>query len=307
MNDVSHRSPAVLTARWRAFGVMAAALLIGFYRPLQQLVRHTLGSDLESHLTMIPLVSAYLVFSRLRRARGSRPPASSGPVAGFILFAVAAAARLLALALGPPAEAGLPADALSLTVFSLVTFLVGSFAWTFGTAWLRWMIFPLLFAYFAVPLPANLITRLQTDLQHWSADATAWILTLAGTPYVRDGQYFAMPGLTIEVAEECSGIHSTLVLFITSLLAGHLLLRSRWRRTALVLAVLPIGILRNGLRVVVISLLTIHVDPNVINGPLHRHGGPVFFLLSLAALLAVLVMLRCSERSPPGGGGDAPL
>src|SRR5262249_56535760 len=34
------------------------------------------------------------------------------------------------------------------------------------------------------------------------------------------GLVFDLPGFSLEVAPECSGIHSTLVLFITSLLAG---------------------------------------------------------------------------------------
>src|SRR5436190_22517396 len=105
-----------------------------------------------------------------------------------------------------------------------------------------------------------------------------------------------LPGLPIAVAEECSGIRSTLVLFITSLLAGHLFLRSRWRKSVLALAIVPIGILRNGFRILVISWTTIYVNRGIIDGPLHHKGGPLFFVLSLALLFGLLIMLRRSEQ-----------
>jgi len=89
-------------------------------------------------------------------------------------------------------------------------------------------------------------------------------------------------------------------LFITSLLAAHLFLRTPWKRTVFVLVVLPLGILRNGFRVYTIGELCIHIGPQMINSPIHRKGGPIFFVLSLIPLFILLVMLQKSER----GGGN---
>ena len=97
------------------------------------------------------------------------------------------------------------------------------------------------------------------------------------------------------VAEECSGIHSSLVLFITSLLAGRLLLRTPWRRAVLTLAIIPLAIARNGFRVFTIAELCVHVSPDMINAWIHRRGGPVFFALSLVPFFALLLLLRKSE------------
>jgi exosortase/archaeosortase family protein len=98
------------------------------------------------------------------------------------------------------------------------------------------------------------------------------------------------------VASECSGIHSTLVLLITSLMAGYLFLHSPWKRTWLVLAMVPLALLRNGFRIFVIGQLCVHIGPEMINSPIHRRGGPLFFVLSLIPFFLFLIYLRKSER-----------
>ena len=54
-------------------------------------------------------------------------------------------------------------------------------------------------------------------------------------------------------------------------------LRATWRRALLVAAVIPLGLLRNALRILVISLLCVHIGPHMINSVIHRRGGPFFF------------------------------
>jgi exosortase len=147
-----------------------------------------------------------------------------------------------------------------------------------------------------VPIPESVAHGLRMALQHGSAETAHALFWLTGTPVFRDGLTFCLPGLTIQIAEECSGIQSSLVLLITSLVAGYLFLRNAWSRTLLALVVIPLGLLRNGIRVVTLSLLTIHVDHRIIDGPLHHRGGPVFFMISMGVLVAILWGLRTTER-----------
>src|SRR5262249_62388208 len=120
-------------------------------------------------------------------------------------------------------------------------------------------------------------------------------------PVLRQGMIFQLPGMTIEVAQECSGIRSSLVLFITSLVAAHLFLRTQWRRIVLVALVIPLGILRNGFRILVIGLLCVHYGPHMIASPIHRQGGPLFFTLSLIPLFFLLWWLRRGVMGDKGG------
>jgi len=83
---------------------------------------------------------------------------------------------------------------------------------------------------------------------------------------------------------------------ITSLVAGHLFLRSAWTKAVLTLATLPLLIVKNGIRIVTLSLLSVYVDPSFLTGRLHHQGGILFFLLALAILAPVLWLLQKSER-----------
>ena len=107
------------------------------------------------------------------------------------------------------------------------------------------------------------------------------------------------------MAQQCSGIHSALSLLITTLPAANVLLRSAWKRTFLVLSVLPVAILKNAIRIVSIAWLGMNVDPAVFEGPLHRQGGLLFSLLALG-MMAILVWLLRRRFSLPGRANPTP-
>jgi exosortase len=119
----------------------------------------------------------------------------------------------------------------------------------------------------------------------------------SGTPVYREGFVFHMPHLSIEVAPECSGIRSCLSMLILTIIAGHMLLKTTWRRIALVLIAIPIMIFKNSIRIATLTLLSIHIDPAIIESRLHREGGIPFFLLALLITYPVLKALMKTEKT----------
>lgn len=149
---------------------------------------------------------------------------------------------------------------------------------------------------FAVPWPEAWVARLEALLQNGSGWVASVCLWLAGTPVYREGLVFEFPGFALEVARQCSGIHSTLVLLIVSMVAGRLLVRSGGLRVVLVASALGFGVIRNGLRIVTLAWLSLHWDAAALEGPLHKRGGPLFFAMSLVPLLALVVWMRRCEQ-----------
>jgi exosortase C (VPDSG-CTERM-specific) len=178
---------------------------------------------------------------------------------------------------------------------SFVLLLTGAGFWVLGAAGMRILTFPFAMLIFFVPMPDFLREALETGLQYGSAMVAGWFFSVSDVPVLHDGLIFRLPNITLEVAQECSGIHSTMVLFITSLVAGQFFLRSPWRRAALCLFVIPLALVRNGFRVFVLGELCTHIGPQMIDSPIHHRGGPFFFALSLLPFLLLLYLLRRAE------------
>jgi exosortase C (VPDSG-CTERM-specific) len=273
----------------RLIGALAfiAILVLVFWKSVFALVVHALNSELHSYLLIVPIISAFLIYIQ----RG-RLPKQLGPSPGWASGFIALGLTALGLSWQMAAERWSHNDYLCVRTFSLVCLVVGGGFLFLGRKWMAAVAFPAGFLFFTVPLPDTLVLHLETASKLASADMADILFRLSGTPALRDGTIFQLPGMIIEVAQECSGIRSSLVLFITGLVASYLLLNSPWRRAVLVGLVIPLGIVRNGFRILVISLLCVNVGPHMIHSAIHRRGGPYFFALSLVPLFLVLWWLR---------------
>jgi exosortase C (VPDSG-CTERM-specific) len=288
------------------FFAFAIALTLAFGRPLLEMLRYSFDTGLHSHAILIPLITAYLIWSRRKQPL---PVPASSPVLAVVPLAVGLVA--LKAVLFPDAEmaAAKPNDYLALTTFGYVSLLWAGALLFLGGRFLRGFAFPAAFLVFMVPMPTVVENAVEVFFQHTSADATAVLFSLSGMTYYREGLVFELPGIALQVAQECSGIRSSLVLIITSLLAGHLFLQTPQRRWVLTLCVIPLAIVRNAFRIVTIGFLCVHVDPAMIDSWIHRRGGPLFFALSLIPFFLLLFWLCRNERrrghpKPSGNQGS---
>ncbi len=271
-------------------------LVACFAKPLYDLLGFALHSELFSHVLLIPFISGYVVWTQKgslsTSGKPSRGPALAFFVAGVIVFLGGWAGQRAGVV-----SAG--HDSLTWKILSLLLFFTGSCFYCLPAGVVRRLAFPLAFLIFMIPFPGVVVGWIEGFLQYASAAVADFFFSITGTSFLRDGLIFQLPGIQIRVAPECSGIHSSLVLFITSLLAGHLFLTSPWKRALLAFAVIPLGILRNAFRIWTIGQLCIHISPSMIHSPIHEHGGPLFFLLSLIPFAMFLFWLRRSERPHP--------
>lgn len=303
-------SETVLDARRRliAFGIYLATLLACTAPWTVRLFRLAWKYDLHSHIILIPFISGYLIYT----LRDRLPRRFSSSWVGGGVFAAAA---VLAFALGAGSASADATAPLATVALALVfATIAGGFA-CFGTVWMRVLWFPAFFLIFAVPLPGAVVETLETGLKYASAEASDLLFQISGLPYLRDGLVFRLPGITLEVAQECSGIRSSYVLFITSLLAGYLLLNRPLHRWLVAFFVIPLGIIRNGFRIVVIGWLCVEIGPHMVHHVIHKRGGPLFFALSLIPFFALVWWLRQREsarekreleNAPPLPGSQAP-
>lgn len=286
--------PSSPPRRLRGLAWASLALVVCFGWPLYHLAHFSFGAGrgMWSHIFLVPLVSAYLVW--WKRQSLPRPSASYRAVATacFLAGALALAGYLAVILSASPAA---PEDRLTPAMLSFLLLFAGLCALFLGRPLFRAVIFPLGFLVFMIPFPAGLTSWFDTNLQIGSAMVARGLFGLTGTPLFYHNLVFKLPDIAIRVAPECSGIHSSLALLITSVLAAHVFLRTRWKQVTLALAVIPLGMLRNGFRVWVIGELCVHIGPQMIDSPIHHKGGPLFFVLALVPFFLLLYWLYKSD------------
>ena len=261
------------------------------WESMRTLLALAFENDTYSHIPLIPVVTCFLIYME-RRAIFSRT--SYGWGAGSALMLSGVMSLLLTRSHTWQFSS---TNQLSFLMVGLVLVWMGAFVAFFGTRAFRAASFPLLFLLFAIPIPEPALSDLILLLQKGSADAASAIFKLFGVPVFRQGFEFALPGVTIRVAEECSGIRSTLALFITAVLAAHLWIRSTAGTLLLGVLVFPIAILKNGMRIAVLSCLAVYVDPSFLKGRLHHYGGIPFFVLGLLMLGLAMSLMQRWQRS----------
>jgi len=246
---------------WRmlvAPAALTALLVLCFSIPLGDWILFSADSEFYSYMPLMPLIAGYLIW--LRRAGLG---ANIHPSWRAAALAAAAGAAVLALYFLARHRGWVPEEADYLAVMMLaflVLLLAAGFA-SVGSATLSAVAFPLAMLLFMVPYPAIVNNWIEIFFQHTSAAAAHVFFSLAGTNCVQDGLNLNLPtNFGLRVAPECSGIHSSQVLLITSLLAGNLFLRSHWRRTLLALFIIPLAIVRNGFRIFVVGDIRLMID-----------------------------------------------
>jgi exosortase len=151
-----------------------------------------------------------------------------------------------------------------------------------------------------VPLPQFVMNPIVSLLQRGSAASAHLLFAAVGIPVAQQGMLVHIPGLTLEVAPECSSIRSSLMLMVTTMLLAHLLLRSFWRKVLVVAVAIPLSVAKNGLRIFVLAILGTRVDPGFLTGKLHRQGGFIYFLIALSVIFVLVWILnRREEQKQP--------
>jgi exosortase len=267
------------------FGLAVAGSLVVGWRPLLGAFALALRRDEYTHILLIIPISVALIYTEWPSLKTDNKINSAiGPslLLAAVLFAVGT------LKAQPDAR-------LTWGVVALVTWWLGAFIVCYGFHTFRALLFPLCFLFCLVPIPELTLNNIIALWQHGSALSASILFSALGIPVAQNGVVLSIPGLNLEVAQECSSLRSSLMLIVTSMVLAHLFLRSLWRKAVVVLVAIPLSIAKNGIRIFTISMLGTRVDPGFLHGNLHRHGGILFFLLALFVLLLLLRLLNRTE------------
>jgi exosortase len=274
------------------FSILAVISLAVGWKALTSAFALALRDDQYTHILLILPVSVALIFVDWK---SPEPSTGMSLTIGSGLLVVAALVIVLARFGSVPLRSD---EQLSVSMLALVVWWMGAFLFAFGTHAFHRALFPLCFLLWIVPIPQFLLDPLVRLLQEGSVASARLLFAALGIPVAQDGTQLTIPGLTVEVARECSSIRSSLMLVVTTMVLAQMLLRSAWRKTVVIAMAIPLSVAKNGLRIFVLAMLATRVDRSFLTGRLHHEGGIIYFLIALAAVCLLIWVARRSEEKP---------
>lgn len=240
---------------------------------------HIAGRDEEaSHIFLVPLVVAYLVWVRKARWRHIRPTGHwIGPAVvalGWILYDLGDA-RLWQ----------------SVWHLGAIVIAVGCILTALGGQVLRQFMPALLVLVFLIPVPGRVRQSIAIPMQTATARVTESIFTLVDVPVDRSGNLLKINGKDVAIAEACNGLRMVFALTLVcyAFAYGNPL---RWYARVLIIVASPLAaIFCNVVRLVPTVYVYGNYSDAIADG-FHVVGGWVMLFIAFFLLMGILRLLR---------------
>jgi exosortase B len=276
----------------RPFWLLVVVLLFVTYVPTYVVLAKTVWQSEDGSYGPLILVAVLYVFWT-KRHRLADSTSSSACAVGAILLAAGLFCYVVGRSQG---IIGLD-TASQLPVIAGVALILG------GWLSMRALLFPVLFLFFAVPLPGVLVVAMTEALKVFASSAAAQSLWTLGYPVAQTGVVLVIGPYRLLVADACSGLHSLISLAALGLLYLHLSgTPGRIRALLVAAAILPIALAANVIRIIVLALITYYFGDEAGQSFLHELAGLIVFA---AALLLFVSFDRLLARAWRPDSGEA--
>lgn len=260
--------------RFTVHSATALLLLASGYVPL--LYRFAREQWAQPQYAFFPLVvaAAFLfAWQRLGTTR-SAPPERSWPAL------VSAAVVLLMLVLASVLWSGRMAAISAWLGLALLLWHIG------GWSWLRaWLPSAILLALVIGP-PMSLDEVVLIRLRSLAVGIGARLLEWLAVPHQATGTVIVIPDGRLMVADACSGINSLMACVVFTLTWCFWRNRPLWRTATLTLAVVPLALWVNVIRIVAGVWLKVQHNTDILSGNVHEQASLVLFAACMVVVLS---------------------
>jgi exosortase D (VPLPA-CTERM-specific) len=264
------KSRAMITAIAMPLAVLLA--IAAFSPTLRELVSRWSRQEEYSHGFLIPIIAAWLLWSRrdvLVVSIGR--PSWTGPALIFLAALMHIVGELSSLYL--------------LSQLGFIVALFGIVSGCGGYPLLKVSFVPIIFMIFAIPTPYFIDTVLSWRLQLMSSELGVSFIRMLQIPVYLEGNVIDLGTYKLQVVEACSGLRYLYPLLSLSFLAAYLFQAPIWQRVLVFLSAIPITIVMNSFRIAVVGVLVDNWGIEQAEGMLHLFEGWIIFI-ACAGMLA---------------------
>lgn len=227
-----------------------------------------------SHGILIPAVSLALIWAKRDELKQIRPGSSRWGI------------FFIALGLFIHIVSSLP-QVFFPSGFSILLSVFGIVLYCYGTEIFKKILFPLAFLFFMIPMPQIIVVNLSFKMKLFAATIATNILNSMGLLAIQQGSTIVMRHAHVVVDDVCSGLRSLISLMALGCLFAYWLKAPTYKRVILFLTTIPIAIITNVCRVVVLSTISEIWGPEYADGFVHDVTGYMVFVLAFIMLYAM--------------------
>jgi exosortase len=176
----------------------------------------------------------------------------------------------------------------SLDGWSILPWVAGVTWFFFGRAVAWWSLPSVLFLVFMVRIPLRAELALSLQLQLISTKLGCWGLQILGQPALAEGNIIYLGDHTLEIANVCSGLRIFIGIGALAFAFVVIVRRTWWEKAMLIASFIPIALIANATRVMVIGLLWRYISGEAAHQFSHDIAG--YAMIVYAALLFALVL-----------------
>ena len=166
-----------------------------------------------------------------------------------------------------------------------------------GIRAMRLIWFPLLYFFFLFPPPDSVVAAVTQPLKLGISRAAVSLLDAFGLPIARTGVIITVDQYDILVAAACSGLNSIISLSAIGLFYIYMRHNANWRYAmVLMIAIVPVAVLANFVRVLVLILVTYYFGDPVAQGFLHGFAGMTMFAIALLGIFGIDMLIAPLRR-----------
>ena len=274
--------------------VLAIGLLLYCIPTMLFVVRQSWAGEEGAHGPIVLVTGLWLLFRRWKEVSHlAAPPPSLGV---WLLLAVLVPLQIFArITQIVEVEGYLMYATLLVVLYSLI-----------GLEAMKRLWFPLFYLAFVFPPPDTVVAWITVPMKIWLSEAAIWFLGLFGYPIGGEGVRIYVGQYELLVAAACSGINSIISLSAISLFYIYMRHQAHWRYALfLVLLIVPVALIANFFRVLILILLTYHAGEAAAQGFLHNFAGIVMFGIALVTIFALDILLKPLWDRYVGSGEEA--
>lgn len=264
----------------RTHAVMVAGILALCIPTLISLGRWSWSTETGAHGPIVFATGLWLIWRDLGavRAQAQRQPLLPDALWLAMLLPLYAVGRII--------------NVLAVESLALWAMLVVLAHMAYGPA-IRRLWFPIVYLLFLITPPENVLFVATRPIKDFLSVAVVEVLSTLGYSVASTGVMIQIDSYQLLVATACSGINSLIGICAVSLLYVHLRRGSEPRYALLLTALLiPIAVLANFVRIILLVLMTHHFGESVAQGVFHELTGLGIFILSLLLLMVIDTALQ---------------